>query len=153
MKALTIHEPYASLIIMGIKKLETRGHKTNVRGEIAIHAGKKPMDAEGKALAEKYGIEPQYGKVLGVAYLCACGLVKDDVKCGISWEIRQSMPNEESDYEKFARVYDSMDLMEEPNFGDLSEGRYLWALEVVEKFDEPIPAKGMQRWWNWERGA
>ena len=40
MKALTIREPFASLIKEGYKKYETRSFKTNYRGELYIHAGK-----------------------------------------------------------------------------------------------------------------
>ena len=40
MKALTIKQPYASLIVEGIKDIENRTWKTNYRGRILIHAGK-----------------------------------------------------------------------------------------------------------------
>ena len=40
MKALTIKEPWATLIISGYKKYEFRSWKTNYRGKILIHAGK-----------------------------------------------------------------------------------------------------------------
>lgn len=39
MKALTIKEPWASLIINGYKKYEFRSWKTNYRGKVLIHAG------------------------------------------------------------------------------------------------------------------
>jgi len=38
MRAITIHQPYASLIACGAKRLETRSWRTNYRGRIAIHA-------------------------------------------------------------------------------------------------------------------
>ena len=38
MKVLSIKEPYASLIMMNIKKIETRSFKTKYRGELYIHA-------------------------------------------------------------------------------------------------------------------
>ena len=47
MKALTIKEPWATLIISGYKKYEFRSWKTNYRGEIFIHAS-------GKELAKEY---------------------------------------------------------------------------------------------------
>jgi len=39
MKAITIHQPYASLIACGAKIYETCSRRTNYRGRIAIHAG------------------------------------------------------------------------------------------------------------------
>lgn len=40
MKALTLWQPWATLIVNGDKHIETRGHKTNIRGRVAIHAAK-----------------------------------------------------------------------------------------------------------------
>lgn len=39
MKALTIHQPWAQLIALGVKTIETRSWSTRHRGAIAIHAG------------------------------------------------------------------------------------------------------------------
>lgn len=47
MKALTIKEPWATLIIEGYKEYEFRSWKTNYRGKILIHAGKS-IDKKGK---------------------------------------------------------------------------------------------------------
>ena len=41
MKALTIKEPWASLIINGYKKYEFRSWKTHYRGKILIHTRQK----------------------------------------------------------------------------------------------------------------
>ena len=40
MKALSIKQPWAALIINGLKPCENRIWATNVRGRIAVHAGK-----------------------------------------------------------------------------------------------------------------
>lgn len=40
MKALTIRQPWASLIAHGVKTIETRSWSTKYRGPLAIHAGK-----------------------------------------------------------------------------------------------------------------
>ncbi|UXD67768.1 ASCH domain-containing protein [Sphingobacterium faecium] len=42
MKALSIKQPWASLIAHGIKDIENRTWKTNFRGRIYIHASSKP---------------------------------------------------------------------------------------------------------------
>lgn len=39
MKALTLHQPWASLIAVGVKRIETRSWSTSYRGPLAIHAG------------------------------------------------------------------------------------------------------------------
>lgn len=40
MKAITIKQPWASLIVSGLKDIENRSWKTNFRGRVLIHAGK-----------------------------------------------------------------------------------------------------------------
>lgn len=40
MKAITIKQPWASLIVSGLKDVENRTWKTNFRGRVLIHAGK-----------------------------------------------------------------------------------------------------------------
>lgn len=40
MKAITIKQPWASLIVAGLKDIENRSWKTNFRGRVLIHAGK-----------------------------------------------------------------------------------------------------------------
>ena len=42
MKALTIKQPWAGLIVTGIKDVENRTWRTNYRGRILIHASKIP---------------------------------------------------------------------------------------------------------------
>lgn len=44
MKALTVKQPWASLIVDGIKDIENRTWKTNYRGRIFIHAAATPVD-------------------------------------------------------------------------------------------------------------
>ena len=39
MKVLTVKQPWATLIVEGIKKYEFRSWKTKYRGEVLIHAG------------------------------------------------------------------------------------------------------------------
>lgn len=54
MKTLSIRQPWASLIIAGIKPVENRTWKSNYRGPLLIHASKK-FDHEGlKWVAGKY---------------------------------------------------------------------------------------------------
>ncbi|MGB3208679.1 MAG: ASCH domain-containing protein [Crinalium sp.] len=43
MKAITLHQPWASLIILNLKQFETRNWATNHRGELAIHVAKRPI--------------------------------------------------------------------------------------------------------------
>ena len=42
-RALTLHQPWASLIALGVKTIETRSWSTPYRGPLAIHAGMTPL--------------------------------------------------------------------------------------------------------------
>lgn len=47
MKALTLWQPWASLVAQGVKRIETRPWTTKYRGPLAIHAAKRPpVDGE-----------------------------------------------------------------------------------------------------------
>ena len=52
MKALTISQPYASLIASGEKWVENRRWPTRYRGPLAIHAGKGKQYLDAEALAQ-----------------------------------------------------------------------------------------------------
>lgn len=43
-KVLTVRQPYASLLVNGIKDVENRSRRTNYRGTVLIHAGAKVHD-------------------------------------------------------------------------------------------------------------
>src|SRR2546430_14210632 len=72
MKALTIRQPWASLVIAGIKDVENRTWATKHRGRLAIHAGVTP-DREG--LRRHGHLLPAglpYGAVVGTVGLVDC---------------------------------------------------------------------------------
>ena len=46
MKALTMKQPWAELIISGIKDVENRSRRTHFRGRFAVHAGLRRADFE-----------------------------------------------------------------------------------------------------------
>ena len=61
LKAITIWQPWAELIIRGFKQYETRSWPTHYRGKIAIHAGQyHPLPHEVYAdIAAAIGIPPE----------------------------------------------------------------------------------------------
>ena len=65
MKALTIKEPWASLIINGYKEYEFRSWKTNYRGKILIHAGKS-LEKENIEKFKYYNLDYGKGEIICV---------------------------------------------------------------------------------------
>lgn len=63
MKALSIKQPYASLIVtpridnpkLGIKDIENRTWRTHFRGTVLIHASGKALDITSKLLSDEQG--------------------------------------------------------------------------------------------------
>ena len=66
MKALSLKQPFAELVISGKKTIELRKWNTNFRGNFFIHASKKPDE---KAM-KKFGFDNlPYGFIVGEAEL------------------------------------------------------------------------------------
>jgi hypothetical protein len=63
MKAISLHQPYASMIASGKKTIETRRYRTRYRGDLLICSTKKPH--------EYYPGLPR-GMALCVVTLCDC---------------------------------------------------------------------------------
>ena len=129
MKALSLLQPWASLIAVGAKKIETRSWSTKYRGPLAIHASRS-----NKNRLLRY-LEPFLTWLKGIgllplgAIVATCDLV-DCIK--MTPEFIQSVQNPELD------------------FGDYAVGRHAWILENVQKLEIPITAKGALSLWDWE---
>ena len=77
MKALSLKQPFAELILQGKKKIELRKWNTKFRGEFLIHASKKP-DLEAM---KKFGFkELPCGFILGKANLVEVKKYKNKIE-------------------------------------------------------------------------
>lgn len=152
MKAITIIQPWATLIALGEKQFETRSWPTKHRGELAIHAGKK-IDREAcetepiRSTLAKHGYTANNlptGAVVAVANLAECWEVigEADVPEPCTVVLIDSNGGHMFGIPRYSN---------EGRFGFYSTGRYAWELSGVRRIPEPIPAKGMQGLWNWER--
>lgn len=144
MKALTIIQPWATLIASGHKMNETRSWKTNYRGEVLIHAGKNPKDYTSGVYIDdpdgpyfhEAGITPNNfeelprGSIIGKATLVNCIHINKELRD----HLKRSNPAEYA-------------------FGDYRIGRYAWVFENPVLFEKPIPVRGRQGLWNWEDDA
>jgi hypothetical protein len=135
---LTIWQPYASLLMLGEKRFETRGWRCTYRlGTVfAIHAAARqpflPADdvAFCKAIAaflERHHMDQRdlpLGSVLGLARLVSVRVANG--------QLRASLP------------------LQELCFGDFSDDRFAWEFQVERLFPEPVPARGQQGIWYWQ---
>lgn len=130
MKVLSLIEPYATLIKLGKKKIETRSYKTNYRGGLYIHASSTKIPKEYKNKKEVMDLvkdsDLNFGYIILKCKLVDCiymdekfldNIKKDKLECLV---------------------------------GDYKIGRYAWVLEDIEVLEKPIFAKGKLGIWNYE---
>lgn len=75
MKAISIRQPWASLIVLGYKEIENRTWPTSFRGSVLIHAAKKDDDAgyvEMLRRGIKFDRRPRTGGLIGKAEIVDC---------------------------------------------------------------------------------
>ncbi len=79
MKAITIKQPFATLIAEGLKEYEFRTWKTKYRGEILIHAG-KGIDQKAMAKFAHLNLEYPLGCIIAKAEITDCIKIDDKMK-------------------------------------------------------------------------
>jgi activating signal cointegrator 1 len=147
-KALTLWQPWASLIALAEKKVETRSWATKYRGPLAIHAAAK--------LPPKWlGVsrhEIEFRDEIADCFNARrdaddrCGLHVDDAIRALPYGAVLCVVNLVAVHET-GEVYDDLDRREQI-FGNYEDGRFAWFFEDVERFEKPIPAKGNRLLWE-----
>ena len=140
MKTLTFLQPWATLVALEAKRIETRSWRTSYRGPLAIHSSKgmpkaaislcwdvpfrTALEAGGYRAGNSPATNP-FGLPLG-AVIAVVELI--DVYY-ITLENRPVEP--------------------EYSFGDYTPGRFAWVLRDVCRLPNPEPAKGRLGLWEW----
>lgn len=161
MRILTLTQPWATLVAIGAKKIETRGWRAGYRGPIAIHAaiGLKPIGGEEalwrlcaqpaffralephvRVVHRRFGSESTdcidvtelpRGAIVAVAKLV-------DVR-----PITPRLPAEMG-FTTPERTYRWELTEQERAFGDYTPGRFAWLLADVRPLSEPLTYRGAQ---------
>lgn len=135
MKAITLRQPFASLITAGLKTYETRSWKTNHRGTLAIHAGLQ-ADPLPDALRRRLENHPNYGR--DIFTILRGGYPKGAIIAIV--EITDCICMDDLMIVKLPIM--------EFECGFWKSGRYAWKLENIRVLPEPYPIKGQQGIWN-----
>lgn len=135
MKAITIWQPYATLLARKIKRYETRSWQTGYRGAIAIHAAKKSI----KAVEADIG-RSQINTMQGQLFEAL-----EDLPLGAVIAVGQLIACHAIDRHFMAKLTET-----ERRLGNFEPGRYAWEFEDIVMLDEPEPAAGKQGLWEWE---
>lgn len=144
MKALSLTQPWATLVAIGAKKVETRSWATRHRGLVAIHAAKGfPVWAKDECRsfifanalwpsATQYDIdglvkELPLGAIVAIANVTAC---------------------KSTNYFGLLSCWTSDLSSQERAFGDYSKNRFGWFLDEVQPLVTPIPCRGALSLWD-----
>jgi hypothetical protein len=136
MRGLSLTQPWATLIAIGAKRIETRSWSTSYRGPIAIHASKSfPRDCRDMCALQPFlraltraGLslpELPTGAIVAVARVVGCTLTERVV-------FDLSQPAQAAERE----------------FGDYTRGRWAWFIQGVKPLAKPIPCKGALGLWT-----
>lgn len=131
MRALSLQQPWATLVAIGAKGYETRSWRSGYRGELAIHASKA---------------YPYWCRELELLEYFAEALVREPRPLPTGAIVALA---ELADCRKIVRDPDSfLDDPAEAAFGDHTPGRFAWRLINVRKLRTPIPIKGSLSLWT-----
>lgn len=133
LRAISLTQPFASLVILLEKEYETRSWPTAVRGDVAIHAARNfPTWAQ-----ELCHTNPFFRDALARHGLTVATLPLGDILGLIEWQSCQ--PTE------IVRLKLSE---KELAFGDYDSGRYASRLANPRPCKQPIPARGSLGFWR-----
>jgi activating signal cointegrator 1 len=132
-KALTISQPYASLIASGEKWIENRIWYTAHRGQLAIHAGRGLQYVTRQEL-----LNYPHGCIIATCKLTGC-VSQTNILANMKDETSKNrvVPGTTKTWKQvFEHKY--------------TEGFYCWIIEDVQKLETPVVIRGAQGLWNWD---
>jgi hypothetical protein len=143
MKAISLWQPWASLMALGAKTIETRPRRTHIRGDVAICSTKtQPPGGLDRMMQEPFrtalgidAIEPDAPNIIDLHRHFPNGYVLCVVEiyaCLTSeWLAQKGGVTEQ----EFA-------------FGNYAAGRYAILTRNLRRLRDPVPVKGRQGWFN-----
>ncbi len=135
MRGLSITQPWATLIAIGAKKIETRSWKTDYHGAIAIHASKKFPGICGSLCFD----EPFKSTLAGC--FCETGAISLPTGAIVATAtIAGCVPVEQIPPELLTE--------QERAFGGYGPGRYGWIMSNVKRLQQPIQCNGTLGLWT-----
>jgi len=155
---LSLTQPWATLVAIGQKKIETRSWGTKYRGLIAIHAS-KGFPASARVLCSPHisgAANPFYKPLFDAGYpfttylpLGAIIAVATVLDVGQIYRLHEET---RITGQEFTVQGDEL------AFGDYTPGRYGWVLTNVHALKEPVPCRGALSLWPvptdvWQRVA
>jgi len=136
---LSLWQPWARLISIGAKKIETRSWSSNCLGLVPIHAAKK-WDKDLEETCRSWPFEDvlfgddkdQFAKIEDIPRGCfvALGWLR---RCLSTTEHFRLIPSDDT---------------HEYYFGNYDPGRFMWVFDEIWKLRQPVYSRGRQGLWK-----
>lgn len=158
MKALTLHQPWASLVALGVKTIETRPWSTKHRGPLAVHAGASRLGIASEhalALQAAEAVDPDgfaaevlpFGAIVATCRLVDVVPIVDLSAGGLTVQawIGDYPANHKLSIPAGLWLCDHRTLAPgrhveaQRPYGDFSPGRYAWLLDDIKPTSERCP--------------
>lgn len=133
MKAITLWQPWATLIAIGAKKVETRSWGTRYRGQIAIHSAKRKVKPTEVSQLYEQGLQKEWAWFLPDAQEYPLGAIIATARLADCQRMTSELIRAQSEDERAC--------------GDWQEGRFAWLLEDICPC-VPLQFKGAQGLWE-----
>ena len=151
MKVLTLSQPWATLVAIGAKRIETRSWATKYRGPLLIHAaaGLGPVGGV-LGLGAQCSVEPFWGVLHAADYMRSDMLPRGAIVAvaELVSVIPTEILNRQGSWIIDTDTWSMTD--QERAFGDYTPGRYAWLLSDVQALPTPIPVKGQLGLWEYD---
>ena len=140
MRCISLWQPWASLIAVGAKRIETRSWPTAYRGRLAIHAAKR---------FERDEIElclyPPFMEALRPFYTTAAELPLGAVvaTCTLA-DCQPTLLDDGTPHPRAPKID-----TDEYAFGAYGPERFMWFLTDVHRLPVPVPCRGSQGFFDW----
>lgn len=147
MRVISLWEPWATLVILGIKRWETRGWETKVRGPVLIHAAKtwKRVQKDFLERLERGEIDATISHRMGMREERP-GLLRGLVDVNRGRILGGVLIDKMLPVEQAVRGLGRWESL----LGDYSPGQERWAWRLLDPIPlrEPILARGSQGFWK-----
>lgn len=149
---LTLTQPFATLVVLGLKQIETRGRATAHRGPLLIHAGLGPGYFGSEAALWDFCLSEPCRRPLAQHGIWNPGRLPRGEIIG-SVDLRDCRPTAgprgaEGTGPKYADWVHDLSAQERA-FGDYTPGRWGYLLAEPRQLATPIKARGMPGFWRW----
>lgn len=139
MKVLSLLQPWATLVILGVKQYEVRSWKTGHRGPLLIHASARKPSRRERLFFEKAEYFKDYIENMDyLPYGALIGKVELEAIYETTWLVQNLETHPLHNWQR------------EFAFDDYSPRRFAWKLAHAQKLAYGLPVKGSLGLWEYK---